>query len=204
MDFLQHLNAQFYLIAYLVGSIPFGLLLAKFFAGVDVKASGSQSIGATNVLRVVKEKNPALAKKLGAATLALDALKGIVVLMIAQYAGVSEATLWGIAVLAVIGHCFSVYLMFEGGKGVATGMGVLLYLLPFETIIALIVWFVSAKTIKISSLSSLIGLGALVIASFIIHPQMAHAPIILIAVILVYKHIPNIIRIIKGEEKRLV
>jgi glycerol-3-phosphate acyltransferase PlsY len=204
MDFLQHLNAQFYLIAYLVGSIPFGLLLAKFFAGVDVKASGSQSIGATNVLRVVKEKNPALAKKLGAATLALDALKGIVVLMIAQYAGVSEATLWGIAVLAVIGHCFSVYLMFEGGKGVATGMGVLLYLLPFETIIALIVWFVSAKTIKISSLSSLIGLGALVIASFVIHPHMAHAPIILIAVILVYKHIPNIIRIIKGEEKRLV
>jgi glycerol-3-phosphate acyltransferase PlsY len=204
MDFLQHLNAQFYLIAYLVGSIPFGLLLAKFFAGVDVKASGSQSIGATNVLRVVKEKNPALAKKLGAATLALDALKGIVVLMIAQYAGVSEATLWGIAVLAVIGHCFSIYLMFEGGKGVATGMGVLLYLLPFETIIALIVWFVSAKTIKISSLSSLIGLGALVIASFIIHPHMAHAPIILIAVILVYKHIPNIIRIIKGEEKRLV
>jgi glycerol-3-phosphate acyltransferase PlsY len=83
-------------------------------------------------------------------------------------------------------------------------MGGLLYLLPFETIIALIVWFVSAKTIKISSLSSLIGLGALVIASFIIHPHMAHAPIILIAVILVYKHIPNIIRIIKGEEKRLV
>jgi glycerol-3-phosphate acyltransferase PlsY len=203
MDFLSHINAQFFLVAYLVGSIPFGLLLAKFFAGVDIKASGSQSIGATNVLRVVKEKDPALAKKLGAATLILDALKGIAVLAIASYTGLSEATLWGIAVLAVIGHCFSLYLWFEGGKGIATGMGVLLFMLPIETLIALAVWFISAKTIKISSLSSLLGLGAAIIASFIIHPDMAHAPVILIAIILVYKHIPNIIRIFKGQEKRL-
>ncbi|MEA3521554.1 MAG: glycerol-3-phosphate 1-O-acyltransferase PlsY [Campylobacterota bacterium] len=203
MEFLSNLNAQFYIAAYLIGSIPFGLLLARFFAGVDVKASGSQSIGATNVLRVVKEKDPLLAKKLGAATLILDALKGIAVLAVADMIGVSDSTLWGIAVLAVIGHCFSVYLWFEGGKGIATGMGVLLYLLPIETLIALVVWAVAAKTIKISSLSSLLGLAVLVIASFIIHPDLAHAPVVVIAFILVYKHIPNIIRIIKGEEKRL-
>ncbi len=203
MDFLSHINAQFYLIAYLVGGIPFGLLLAKFFAGVDVKASGSGSIGATNVLRVVKENNPTLAKKLGAATLILDAFKGIGVLVVANMLGLSDSALWGVAVLAVIGHCFSVYLMFEGGKGVATGMGVFLYLLPIETLIALASWFILAKTVKISSISSLGALLIAVIASFVLHPEMPHAPIILIALIIMYKHIPNIIRLFKGEEKCL-
>ena len=204
MDFLTSLNGQLFLAAYLVGSIPFGLLLAKFFAGVDVKQSGSKSIGATNVLRVVKESNPALAKKLGAATLALDAIKGIVVLIAGHFLGASEATMWAIAVLAVVGHCFSIYLYFEGGKGIATGMGVMLFMLPIETIIALVTWFVMAKTIRISSVSSLIGLTALIIASFFIHPQMPHAPVLLIGFILFYKHIPNILRLIQGQEKRVI
>ena len=201
---LFNTNIQFFILAYLVGGIPFGLLLAKKFAGVDVKSAGSKSIGATNVLRVVKEKDPKLAKKLGAATLALDALKGFVVLVIGHFVGLSEATLWGVAVLAVLGHCFSPYLNFEGGKGIATGMGVLLFMLPYETLIALAVWFVMAKTVRISSLSSLTGVLALLIASFIIHPNMPHAPVILIVLILFYKHIPNIIRLLKGEEKRVI
>jgi glycerol-3-phosphate acyltransferase PlsY len=204
MDFLANTNAQFYLAAYLIGGIPFGLLLAKLIAGVNIKEAGSKSIGATNVLRVVKEQNPSLAKKLGAATLALDALKGIIVLLIAKYVGVSEATQWAVAVLAVIGHCFSPYLWFEGGKGVATGMGVMLVMLPIETAIALAVWFIGAKTIRISSLSSMLGLLALVIASFFIHADMAHAPVLVIAFILFYKHIPNFVRLVKGEEKRVV
>ncbi len=204
MDFLFNTNVQFFLAAYLIGGIPFGLLLAKKFAGVNIKENGSGSIGATNVLRVVKENNPSLAKKLGAATLALDALKGVLVLVIAYFIGLSEATLWGIAVLAVIGHCFSPYLNFEGGKGVATGMGVMMFMLPYETVIALIIWAVGAKTIKISSLSSLLGLLALIISSFYIHPQIAHAPIVLIGFILFYKHIPNIIRILQGKEKRVI
>ena len=204
MDFLTNINAQFYIIAYLVGGIPFGLILAKMFAGVNVKAAGSQSIGATNVLRVVKEKDPALAKKLGAATLALDALKGIAVLLVAKAFGLSEAAQWGVAVLAVAGHCFSPYLWFEGGKGIATGMGVMLVMLPVETLIALAVWGIMAKTVRISSLSSLTGVLAMLAASFVLHPQMAHAPVILIVVILFYKHIPNIIRLVKGEEKRVV
>ncbi len=204
MEFLSNINAQFYIAAYLIGGIPFGLLLAKFFAGVNVKESGSQSIGATNVLRVVKETNPSLAKKLGAATLALDALKGIVVLLAGMAVGVSDATLWGIAVLAVVGHCFSPYLWFEGGKGIATGMGVMLVLLPIETVIALVIWVIAAKTIRVSSLSSLAGLLGLIIASFFIHPDMAHVPVLLIGFILFYKHIPNIVRLVKGEEKRVV
>jgi glycerol-3-phosphate acyltransferase PlsY len=204
MDFLFNTNVQFFIAAYLVGGIPFGLLLAKKFAGVDVKASGSGSIGATNVLRVVKETNPALAKKLGIATLALDALKGVAVLVVAYFMGMSEATLWGIAVLAVIGHCFSPYLNFEGGKGIATGMGVMMFMLPYETLIALVVWGVLAKTLKISSISSLSGVMALLISSFYIHSQMAHAPVVFIVFILYYKHIPNIVRVFKGEEKAVV
>ena len=204
MDFLFNTNVQFFIAAYLVGGIPFGLLLAKQFAGVDIKASGSKSIGATNVLRVVKETNPSLAKKLGAATLALDALKGMAVLAIAYFMGMSESTLWGIGVLAVIGHCFSPYLNFEGGKGIATGMGVMMFMLPVETLIALVVWGVLAKTLKISSISSLTGVLSLLVSSFYLHPDMAHAPVVLIVFILFYKHIPNIIRLVKGEEKRVV
>lgn len=145
-----------------------------------------------------------MAKKLGAATLLLDALKGVLVLLFAYFYGVSEATLWGISVLAVLGHCYSPYLGFEGGKGVATGMGVMMFMLPLETIIALVVWALGAKFIRISSLSSLTALGALIVASFILHPDMAHAPVIIIGFVLLYKHIPNIIRLFKGEEKRVV
>lgn len=204
MDFFFHTNVQFFILAYLIGGIPFGLLLAKKFADVNIKQSGSKSIGATNVLRVVKEKDPALAKKLGIATLALDALKGFVVLAVGYLVGISEATLWGVAILSVIGHCFSPYLNFEGGKGVATGMGVMLFMLPYETLIALIAWFVFAKTIKISSLSSLLALLVLVVSSFFIHPDAAHAPILIIAFILFYKHIPNIVRLVQGEERKVV
>lgn len=204
MDFLFNINIQFYIAAYLIGGIPFGLLLAKKFAGVDVKASGSGSIGATNVLRVVKEQNPSLAKKLGIATLVLDALKGVAVLTVAYFIGLDNSVLWAIAVLAVLGHCFSPYLSFEGGKGIATGMGVMMFMLPIETTIALVVWAVMAKTVRISSVSSLTGVLALLISSFFIHPQMAHAPVVFIVFILFYKHIPNIIRVIKGEEKRVI
>ena len=204
MDFLTNANALFFIAAYLVGGIPFGLILAKKFAGVDIKQNGSKSIGATNVLRVVKETNPALAKKLGIATLALDAIKGVTVLTVGYFFGLSEATLWGISVLAVIGHCFSPYLNFEGGKGIATGLGVMMFMLPYETLIALAVWAVMAKTVRISSVSSLTGVLSLLITSFLIHPEMAHAPVVFIVFILFYKHIPNIIRVIKGEEKRVI
>lgn len=204
MEFLFNQNVQFYLLTYLVGGIPFGLILAKLFAGVDVKASGSKSIGATNVLRVVKEHNPSLARKLGAATLALDALKGVVVLLAAKAFGLSDAAQWGVAVLAVAGHCFSPYLWFEGGKGIATGMGVMMLMLPVETLIALAVWGIMAKTVRISSVSSLTGVLALLVASFFLHPEMAHAPVILIVAVLFYKHIPNLVRLVRGEEKRVV
>ncbi len=205
MELLSNFNIQLYLAAYLVGSIPFGYLLARYFGGVDIKHEGSGNIGATNVLRVLKERDPALAKKLGAATLFLDAIKGVVVLLAAKMLGAEPGTLWTVAVLAVWGHCFSLFMGFEGGKGVATGFGVLLFLLPIPALIALAAWAVAAKTLKISSLSSLIALTALLIASYVLYPAGipgigTHAPVWIIAVTVFYKHLPNLIRLLRKEE----
>ncbi|WP_418186227.1 glycerol-3-phosphate 1-O-acyltransferase PlsY [Aliarcobacter vitoriensis] len=207
MEFFTNQNIIFYLLAYLVGSIPFGLILAKTFAGVDIKSQGSKSIGATNVLRVVKEKDPKLAKKLGIATVILDALKGTILLIIGLYLNLSYETLWAMAVLSVLGHCYSIYLGLEGGKGVATGLGVYIVLIPYSTLIGAIVWIVCAKVLKISSLSSLLGLIAAVVSATFIYDDLnvgSNVPMYLIAFIILYKHIPNIIRIIKGEEKKVI
>ncbi len=204
MDFLLNQNILLYLAAYIIAGIPFGYLLAKKYAGVNIKEAGSGNIGATNVLRVVKEKDAKLAKKLGAVTLFLDAIKGVIVIMVAKVLGTPESVLWTIAVLAVVGHCFSVFLSFEGGKGVATGFGVLAVMMPLPALIAIIVWLIAAKGLKISSLSSLIGLLAFIIASYVLYPEVpgigSHAPIWIIALIIFYKHIPNIVRLFKKEE----
>lgn len=208
VDFLLNINVQFYILSYLIGGIPFGLLIAKLFTGKDIRESGSGSIGATNVLRVLKETNPSLAKKLAITTVVLDALKGIILLIIAKFIGLSIETLWAIAIFAVIGHCYSPYLKFEGGKGVATGAGVLLVMLPIETLIAFATWFIVGKVLKISSLSSLLALCALIISSFIVHPELngikTHAPIFIIAFVIVYKHIPNIVRLFQGKESKVI
>ncbi|SFV51416.1 Acyl-phosphate:glycerol-3-phosphate O-acyltransferase PlsY [hydrothermal vent metagenome] len=206
MDFFNQ-NIILYLSAYLIAGIPFGYLLAKQFAGVDIKQEGSGNIGATNVLRVVKERDPSLAKKLGAITLFLDAFKGVAILLIAISLGVSDSILWTIAVLAVVGHCFSAFLMFEGGKGVATGFGVLAVMMPMAAAVAIVVWGIASKGLKISSLSSLIALTAFIIASYIIYPDVpeigSHSPVWVISIIIFYKHIPNIVRLFKKEEARV-
>ena len=206
MDFFTNPNILFYIAAYLIGSIPFGLLLAKKYAGVNVQESGSKSIGATNVLRVVKEKNPALAKKLGIATVLLDALKGVAVILVAMMYGMSIETLWAIAVISVLGHCYSIYLSFEGGKGVATGLGVFLVLIPIPAIIGAVVWGFCAKVLKISSISSLLGLIGVVISTVILSDGLgvdSNAPMYIITFIIFYKHIPNIVRLFQGEEGKV-
>lgn len=205
-DFMT--NLLLYLSAYLIAAIPFGFILAKVFAGVDVRNEGSGNIGATNVLRVLKEKAPHLAKKLTITTFALDAVKGAIIVLIAMALDAEPSVLWAIAVLSVLGHCFSPFLMFEGGKGVATGFGVLLVLVPLPSLIAMGTWFIAGKVLKISSLSSLIGLVVLIIASYVIHPDISgihtHTPIWIIAFIIFYKHIPNMIRLFKKEETKVI
>lgn len=201
-------NLICYLIAYLLGGVPFGLVFGKIFGKVDITKSGSGSIGATNVLRVLKQESPKLAKKIAVLTVAADALKGVAPILIARAYGIDESVLWMMATLSVVGHCFSPFLKFEGGKGIATGAGVIACFLPLEIAIALATWFIVGKTLKISSVASLAALGALIAVSFILHPDMSgihsHAPLLIIAFIVVYKHAPNIKRLIVGEEKKVI
>ena len=208
INFITDPHIVYYIATYLICGIPFGLLLAKKYANVNIQEAGSNSIGATNVLRVVKEKDPKLAKKLAVITVLFDALKGAIMILVAKAIGFSDAALWLIAIISILGHCFSPYLNFEGGKGVATGAGVLLVLLPIVTLISIAIWFICAKFLKISSLSSLVALIAFLIASHILYPTLpnidSYTPLYIIFFIVIYKHIPNIMRLIKKEEKQVV
>ena len=140
-------------------------------------------------------------------TLFLDIIKGVVMLLIAMAFNMNESVLWTIAVLAVMGHCFSIFLNFEGGKGVATAIGVLAVMMPYSAIIAVIIWGFVSKGLKISSLSSIIALIGFLISSYIIYPNVdgiaSHSPIWIISIIVFYKHTPNIIRLFNGEEKSI-
>lgn len=208
IDFFTSLNGLFYLLAYLVGGIPFGLLYGKYLGNVDIRKVGSGSIGATNVLRALKEKNPKLAKKVAILTMLSDALKGAIIIFIAKGFNLTYEAQWMIAFLAVIGHCFSPFLKFEGGKGVATSVGVIAVFLPIEAILGLIVWFLVGKFLKISSLASLFGVIFGVASSFILHSEVphigSHTPLVLITIIIIYKHIPNIIRLIQKKESKVI
>ena len=173
IDFFSNINIIFYVIAYLVGGIPFGYLYTKVL-GIDIREIGSGSIGATNVLRALKQTKPQIAKKIAIATMLSDALKGAVVILAAKIFNISYETQWAIAIFAILGHCYSPFLKFEGGKGVATMMGCVMVFLPLEAICGLIVWFIVGKVLKISSLASLFGVLLGTTASFILHPQITY------------------------------
>ncbi|EAK2873718.1 glycerol-3-phosphate 1-O-acyltransferase PlsY, partial [Campylobacter upsaliensis] len=175
---------------------------------VDIKNQGSKSIGATNVLRVVKEANPNLAKKLAIATIILDFAKAFIPLMVLKFLNYDLNLLWSVAVLTIFGHCFSLYLFFEGGKGIATGAGAMAVLLPLEVLSAFVLWLVVGKVFKISSLASLMGLLAFITTSFVFNYNMpvidTHAPVFIIAFIILYKHLPNIKRLLFKEECKVI
>lgn len=207
IDIFTNHNLIYMLIAYLIGSIPFGLIYAKKFANVDIKSQGSKSIGATNVLRVVKQTNPKLAKKLAIATMLSDFLKAMLPIGFAILNNVSDATIWAMAVLSVIGHCYSIFLGFEGGKGVASGAGALILLAPYSVLIGLIFWLIIGKVFKISSLASLIGFSIGVISAEFLYTNLSinsHAPMYLILFFIFYKHIPNIKRLIFKSECKVI
>lgn len=208
INFLTNPNIMLYLAAYLIASIPFGVIIAKSLYSVDITKEGSKSIGATNVYRVLKNIDLKNAKKIAIITIICDVLKGFLPIIIAKFAGVDENVLWMMAVMAVLGHCFSAFLKFEGGKGVATSYGVFAAFLPIEVALSVVVWFFVGKFIKVSSIASLSGIFTFLILSLIIHPQIlpinTHAPIIIIVFIVFYKHIPNIKRLIFKEEKQVL
>ncbi len=180
---------------YLLGSIPFGLLLTRMAGLGDIRNVGSGNIGATNVLRTGN-------KKLAAATLLLDAFKGTAAVLLARALfGDGGAILAGVA--AFLGHLFPVWLGFKGGKGVATYIGILLGLMPVMVLVFAIVWLSIAKLSRYSSLSALTATLVIPVAIWILgKPEMALAMAVL-TVITWWKHKPNIERLILGTESKI-
>jgi glycerol-3-phosphate acyltransferase PlsY len=187
---------------YLSGSIPFGVILTKLFVGVDVRKVGSGNIGATNVAR-------AGGKKVAIPVFILDVVKAVVPVLVAQrlLAGMPGEVLWSSAVgaAALSGHVFPVWLGFNGGKGVATGLGVFAVLEPWAAIAGFSVWIGVYLTVKISSIGSLGGTAVCAITVFILHG--ARSPMswagLVIAAIIFYRHKENIRRLLTGEEKKV-
>ena len=182
-------------LAYLAGSIPTGVLLGRV-AGVDVRTQGSGNIGATNVARTA-------GRKLGILTLVGDALKGLVPVVVARALGLGPSGVAGVAVAALCGHVFSIFLAFRGGKGVATGVGVLLALAPAAVPISLGVFIVSMALSRIVSLSSILAsLTAPLAIVLLDYPRPIAWAAVVIAAIIVARHHENISRLVAGTEQR--
>ena len=181
-------------LGYLLGSIPFGLILTRLFGAGDLRSIGSGSIGATNVLRTGR-------KGLAAGTLLLDAGKGaLAVWLTAQW--------WPLAAPiaafgAIVGHCFPVWLGFKGGKGVATALGIALALSPLTALICAAVWLVVFAVTRISSLGGMTATLAGPIAAWALGRAELILPLAGIALVVLWRHRANIARLRAGTEPRV-
>jgi len=183
-----------FLLGYLLGSIPFGLLLTRAAGLGDIRKVGSGNIGATNVLRTGH-------KGLAAATLLLDALKGVAAVLIAQQVGQLAAV--GAAAGAVLGHMFPVWLSFKGGKGMATALGVMWGLSWPVGAIACAAWLMFAAIFRYSSLATLLSVVVAAIAAwFLTDPRVAILLTLLVPLVWV-RHHANIRRLLKGTEPKI-
>src|SRR5881227_1600099 len=184
-----------FILGYLLGSIPFGLIFTKFGGTQDLRSIGSGNIGATNVLRTGR-------KGLAAATLLCDMLKGTLAVVLAgTYGGPEAAMLAGLA--AFLGHLFPVWLNFKGGKGVAVYIGVLIGLFWPAAVVFCVLWLATAATTRYSSLSALIA--AFVTPLFLWwfgHPALASLFVIM-TMLLFYAHRENIKRLQAGTESKI-
>lgn len=181
-------------LGYILGSIPFGLILTRLAGLGDIRAIGSGNIGATNVLRTGR-------KSLAAATLVLDALKGTIAVLIGWRFGVHAALAAGLG--AYLGHCFPVWLKFKGGKGVATFLGVLLGIHWQTMIIASLVWIATAAATRYSSLSALLA-SVVAPVMLVLFGQPKSASVCLVLTILIFvRHRANLKRLIAGEESKI-
>ena len=187
--------AQWGVIGYLLGSIPFGVLISRLMGLGDLRQIGSGNIGATNVLRTGN-------KFAAAATLILDGGKGAVAVLIAMAFAALDATQLA-ALSAFVGHCFPIWLKFKGGKGVATFLGILLAIAWPVGIAACLTWLVTAFALRISSLSALVAaVLAPIWAALLGYPTLSGLAAAL-ALLILYRHGSNISRIIAGNEPKI-
>jgi glycerol-3-phosphate acyltransferase PlsY len=182
------------LFGYLLGSIPFGLILTRMAGMGDVRKIGSGNIGATNVLRTGN-------RKLAAATLLGDALKGTLAVVLARQFGPEAAMVAGFA--AFIGHLFPVWLKFRGGKGVATYVGVLLGLAPIMVLVFAFAWIATAWLTRYSSLAALIAAVVIPIVFLIRGDIRLTELFVAMSLITILKHRTNISRLLSGTESRI-
>lgn len=181
------------LAAVMIGSIPTGLLIAKA-KGIDIRSAGSGNIGATNVMRTVG-KSSALWTLIG------DMAKGIIPVVIGRLLNIPQNELAVVGMSAILGHNFSIFLKFRGGKGVATSLGVLLAYSPYVGLCTAAVWLVVMKWSKTSSLSALSAFAALPVIFFILDNTNLNMIFSLLITLLIFiRHTDNIRRLIKGEE----
>src|SRR5215472_15538736 len=202
MALLTPYNLPLLVLAYLLGSIPFGLLLAKLFGGSDLRKSGSGNIGATNVARVV---GPAA----GILTLLLDAAKGALAVWLAGRLSGQSATMIMLAgVAALLGHCFPVWLKFKGGKGVATALGVFLMLAPLAALCAASFFLLVVFLWRYVSLSSVSAAAAMPLLVYFLWAPGHAPPLVVIfgtlfaAGLVIVKHDANLQRLVDGTEPK--
>ena len=184
--------------SYLLGAIPFGLLFSRIFSKVDVRTVGSGNIGATNVLR-------ASGKKAAILTLLADCFKGLLPVLAVNvlFADDSVTVLAGAA--AILGHNFSIYLGFKGGKGVATSYGVILAVSPWIGLACLLTWLASASIWRYSSFSALLSFALYPVLTFISHGESKPLGLLSVFIfgVIYYRHRENIKRLIAGTEPKI-
>jgi len=194
-EFLLLLEITLVIAAYLIGSIPTGLLLGKAF-GVDVRSTGSGNIGATNVYRT-------LGRKVGVMTLVGDCLKGLVPVMAAQLMGLPDLGIALVGLAAFLGHVYTVFLGFKGGKGVATALGVFLGLSPLAVLLALALFVGVLLKWRYVSLGSIVAAVAMpVIVAVLDERVVIIAVTAIISCLVIHKHRENIRRLQAGTESK--
>jgi glycerol-3-phosphate acyltransferase PlsY len=191
------LNILLIIFAYLLGSIPTGLLLSRALAGKDPREQGSRNIGTTNVMRTA-------GKALGAMTLIGDALKGLIPVCIAVWLVKEQAWVAAVALAALVGHCFPIYLRFKGGKGVATALGIYLPLVPWAVLVNILVF---ASAIGISKMVSVGSLTAAIAMPLLIWVGRYPLPYLILSIcvglLIIYRHKENIQRLLQRKEHKL-
>ncbi len=185
-----------YILSYLLGSIPFGLIFSKLLASKDLRNVGSGNIGATNAFRTGN-------KIVGILTFVFDTLKGAGAYLMAILWGEDPSLAFIAGLVSILGHIFPIWLKFKGGKGIATTLGVILISHPTIGLFSLIIWAAIAKIFKMSSLAGMMTAAFISIALIFMAPRLEYIGFMIILMIIIYRHKDNIRRIQDKTEMHL-